>query len=133
MLPALLHGCSTVNLLYCGFAEQLFRRTPLGHCFCVLYLCFGANNKWHILLTSFYNLQTRICILIKNVLKVFCIFLLRSLVKQISVVTAEAFPYRCSSKRIIWSISAINVKRNIYFYFILFSFDQNLNFPKYGA
>ena len=71
------------------------------------------------------------------------IFLFQSLVKQMFVVIAEAVPHRCSSKEIIWSILAINVKRNNfinneqmswgYFYFILFSFDQNLNSPKYGA
>ena len=71
------------------------------------------------------------------------IFLFQSLVKQMFVVIAEAVPHRCSSKKTIWSISIINVKKNNfinngqmswgYFYFILFSFDQNLNSPKYGA
>ena len=71
------------------------------------------------------------------------IFLFQSLVKQMFVVIAEAVPHRCSSKKTIWSIPLINVKKNNfinngqmswgYFYFILFSFDQNLNSPKYGA
>ena len=71
------------------------------------------------------------------------IFLFKSLVKQMLVVIAEAFPHSFSSRRIIWSIPVINVKRNNfinngqmsweYFYFILFRFDQNLNSPKYEA
>ena len=71
------------------------------------------------------------------------IFLFQSLVKQMFVVIAEAVPYRCSSRKIIWSIPVINVKRNDFinngqmswgcFHFILFSFEQNLNSPKYGA
>ena len=71
------------------------------------------------------------------------IFLFQSLVKQMLVVNAEAGPHRCSSRKIIWSILVINVKRNNfinngqmswgYSYLILFSFDQNLNSPKYGA
>ena len=71
------------------------------------------------------------------------IFLFQSLVKQMFVVIAEAVPHRYSSRKIIWSIPVINVKRNNfinngqvswgYFYFILFNFDQNLNSPKYGA
>ena len=70
-------------------------------------------------------------------------FLFQSLVKQMFVAIAEAVPHRCSSRKIIWSIPVINVKRNNfinhgqmsweYFYFILFSFGQNLNSPKYGA
>ena len=70
-------------------------------------------------------------------------FLFQSLVKQMFVAIAEAVPHRCSSRKIIWSIPVINVKRNNfknngqmswgYFNFILFSFDQNLNSPKYGA
>ena len=71
------------------------------------------------------------------------IFLFQSLVKQMFVVIAEAVPHRCSSRKIIWSTAVITVKRNNfinnrqmlwgYFYFILFSFDQNLDSPKYGA
>ena len=71
------------------------------------------------------------------------IFLFQSLVKQMFVVIAEAVSHRCSSRKIIWSTAVITVKRNNfinnrqmlwgYFYFILFSFDQNLNSPKYGA
>ena len=40
------------------------------------------------------------------------IFLFQSLVKQMFVVIAEAVPHRCSSKKIIWSIAVINVKKN---------------------
>ena len=36
----------------------------------------------------------------------------QSLVKQMFVVIAEAVPHRCSSKKIIWSIAVINVKKN---------------------
>ena len=71
------------------------------------------------------------------------VFLFQSLVKQMFVVIAEAVPHSCSSERIIWPIPVINVKRNNfinngqmswgYFYFILFSFDRDLNSPKYGA
>ena len=71
------------------------------------------------------------------------IFLFQSLVKQMFFVIAEAVPHRCSPRKIIWSTAVITVKRNNfinnrqmswgYFYFILFSFDQNLNSPKYGA
>ena len=71
------------------------------------------------------------------------IFLFQSLVKQMFVVIAEAVSHRLSSRKIIWSTAVITVKRNNfinnrqmlwgYFYFILFSFDQNLNSPKYGA
>ena len=71
------------------------------------------------------------------------IFLFQSLVKQMFFVIAEAVSHRCSSRKIIWSIPVINVKRNDfinngqmswgYFCFIFFSFDQNLNSPKYGA
>ena len=71
------------------------------------------------------------------------IFLFQYLVKQMFFVTVEAVPHRCSSRKIIWSISVINVKRSNfrnngqmswrYFYFILFGLDQNLNSPKYGA
>ena len=60
-----------------------------------------------------------------------------------SVVTAETISQKCSSIMIIRSIPVINVKRNNftssgempkrYFYFILFSFDQNLNSPKYAV
>ena len=62
--------------------------------------------------------------------------------QKMPVVVAEAVPHRCSSEKIIGSIPVINVKRNNinsgkmsrrYFYFILFSFDKNLNSPKYGA
>ena len=70
-------------------------------------------------------------------------FLFQSLVKQVLVLIAEAVPYRCSSQTTIWSIPVINAKMNnfinkgqisrIYFYFILFSFDQNLNSSKYDA
>ena len=40
------HFCkdATVNLLR-NCAEHLFRRTPLGDCFCVLYNLFWASNK----------------------------------------------------------------------------------------
>ena len=58
------------------------------------------------------------------------VFLFQSFSKQMFVVIAEAAP-------------VINVKRNDfinnrqlswrYFYFILFSFDQNLNSSKYGT
>ena len=71
------------------------------------------------------------------------IILFQSLVKQKFLLAAEAVHHRCSSRNIVWSIPVINVKRNNfinngqmswgYFYFILFSFDQNLNSPKYGA
>ena len=70
------------------------------------------------------------------------IFLFQSLVKQLFVRIAEVVPHRCSSRKTIWSIPVINVKRNNfinngqmswrYFYFIIFSFDQILNSPKYG-
>ena len=72
-------------------------------------------------------------------LAVSIIFLFQSLVKQMFVVIAEAVPHRCSFR----SIPVITEKRNNfinneqmpwgYFYFILFSSDQNLNSPKYGA
>ena len=71
------------------------------------------------------------------------IFLFQSLAKEIFFVIAETVPHRCSSRKIIWSILAINVKSNnfinngkmswIYFYFILVGFDQNIISPKYGA
>ena len=40
------------------------------------------------------------------------IFLFQSLVKQMFVVIAETVPHRCSSRKIIWSISVKNVKTN---------------------
>ena len=71
------------------------------------------------------------------------ISLFQSLVKQMFFMIAEAVLRRCSSRKIIWSIPVINVKRNNfikngqmswrYFYFILFSFEQNLNSSKYSA
>ena len=71
------------------------------------------------------------------------IFSFQSLVTQMFFVIAEALPYRFSSINIIWSIAVINVKWSNfmnngkmswrYFYFVLFSFDQNINSPKYGA
>ena len=71
------------------------------------------------------------------------LLLFRSLFKQMLVAIAEAVPHRYSSRRIIWSMPFINLKRNKfinngqmqsgYFYFLLFSFDQNLNSLKYGA
>ena len=108
---ALLHGCSTVNLLQ-------ICRTPLGDVSVFYIICVGASNKEHLLLTSFYNLQIRICRLIKSFLKVFFIlwyiffeiisqllavteatilFLFQSLVWQMSTVIAEAVPHSCSS------------------------------------
>ena len=71
------------------------------------------------------------------------IFLFQTLVKQLFVEIKEAVPQRSSSRKIIWFIAVINVKRNDfindgqmswgYVYFILFSFDQNLISPKHGA
>ena len=64
-------------------------------------------------------------------------FFFQSLVKQIFVVIAEAVLHRCFPRKTIWLIPVINVKRNNFinngqmswgdYYFILFSFDQNLN------
>ena len=130
-----LHGTSAW-VLYCKFRgdfqntflEEHFWETGSGFSI----ICFGSSNKKHVLLTSFYNLQTRICRLIKNlfecclyfmiffeiifqmlaVIEVPTIFLFQSLVKQMLFVTAEAVPYRCSSRKIIWSIPVIYVKRN---------------------
>ena len=140
-------------VLYCKFAADLQNKFLEGHIWgtaSVFYIiCFGASNKWHILPTNFYNLQTRICRLIKSFLKVFFIlwYIFRnnfsiaccdwstyhtfiSIFSQTNVVIAEASsPPQVLFKKIIWSIPAINVKKNIYFYFILFSFDQNLNSP----
>ena len=71
------------------------------------------------------------------------LFLFLSLVKQMFVAIAEAVPHRCSTRKIIWSIPVINVKKNNfinngqmswrYFYFILFSFDQNLSSSKHSG
>ena len=76
------------------------------------------------------------------VIEVPIIFLFQSLIKQMFVVIAESVPHRCFSRKSIWSIPVINVKRNDFIkngqiswecYLILFSFDQNLNSSKYGA
>ena len=71
------------------------------------------------------------------------IILFQSLVKQMFFAIAEAVHHWCFSRKINRSIPIISVKRNnfinngemswIYFYFILVSFDQNLNSPKYDA
>ena len=143
-------GSTSAWVFYCKFAGDLqntFLEKHLwvtGSVFCII--CFGASNKYHILQTSFYNLQTRICRLIKDLFmqtdqKPRCnwsayIFLFQFLVKQIFVGITEAVPRR-------WSITVINVKKNSfmnngqmswgYFSFIFFSFDQILSSPKYSA
>ena len=51
-------------MLYCKFAANLqntFLEEHLWETASVLYLYIGTSNKLHILLTSFYNLQTKIC------------------------------------------------------------------------
>ena len=65
-------------VLYCKFAEDLqntFLEKHLWGTASMFYIiCFGASNKRHNLLTSFYNLQTNICRLIKNFLEGFLYF-----------------------------------------------------------
>ena len=148
---------TTTWVHYCKFAANLqntFLEEHLWGTVSVFYIiCFSTSNKQHILLTSFYNLQARICRLSKNrfegflyfmiyfsnfsqvlaVIEAPILFLFRSLVKQMFVVIVEAVPYRCSSRKIVWSIHVVSVKRNKFinngqmswrcFYFILFSFD----------
>ena len=62
-------------VLYCKFAEDLqntFLEEHLWGTGSVFYLiCFGASNKQHILLTSFYDLQIRIRRPIKNLFEGF--------------------------------------------------------------
>ena len=112
-------------VLYCNFAgdlQNIFLAEHLWGTGSVFYIiCFGASNKQHILLTSFYNLQTRICRLIKNlfegclyfmiyfsnfpqmlaVIEAPIIFLFQILVKQMFAVIAETVPHRCSSRKIV--------------------------------
>ena len=161
-----LHSTSTW-VLYCKFADDLqntFLKEHLwGQVLCSIWLVLVVviNNTFYWLAFIIYRLEFVDCS--KTFLKVFfilwyifwiifqilaviealIIFLFQSLVKQMFFVIAEAVLHRCSSRKIIWSITVINVKRNNfinngqmswrYFYFILFSFDQNLNCPKYGA
>ena len=66
-------------VLYCKFATDL-QNTFLEEHFwgtgSVFYIiCFGASNKQLILMTSFYNLRTRNCRLIKKLFKGFNNFL----------------------------------------------------------
>ena len=71
------------------------------------------------------------------------LFLFQSLVKQMFVVISEVVYHSSSSKKIIWFIPVVNVKRNNfinngqmswgYFCFMLFAFNHNLNLLKYGA
>ena len=52
---------------YAGDLQNTFLEEHVWGTGSVFYIiCFDASNKQHILLTSFYNLQTRICRLIKN-------------------------------------------------------------------
>ena len=62
---ALMQGCSTKNFasdLQNTFLEEHFSGT--GSVFYIV--CFGTSNRQHILLTSFDNLLSRICRLIKD-------------------------------------------------------------------
>ena len=158
--------CSTSAwVLYCKFAGDLQNSSIVEHLW-GLVLCFISFVLVQVKTSTFYRLvfiiridQTdqkpfwrfslfydiffEIIFQMLAVIEALTIFLFQSLVKQIFVVIAEAVPHRCSSRKIIWSIPVINVKRNNfinngqvswgYFYFILFNFDQNLNSPKYGA
>ena len=77
-------------VLYCKFAADL-RNTLLdehlwGTAFLLYIICFGGNNKKHVLLTSFQDLQTRICRLIRNYLKVLFI---------LSYIFQNNFPIAC--------------------------------------
>ena len=64
-------------VLYCKFAADLqstFLEEDLWGTACVFYvICFSASNKQHILQSSFYNLQTKTCRLIKIFLTLFLI------------------------------------------------------------
>ena len=101
---------------------------------------FGDWSKIFLKVFLFYNIFFKI---IFQMLALPITFLFQSLVKLMFVVIVAVVPHRCFSREIVWSIPVINVKRNNfisngqmswgYFYIILFSFDENLNSPKYGA
>ena len=157
--------CSTSAwVLYCKFAGDLQNSSLVEHLW-GLVLCFISFVLVQVKTSTFYRLafiiridQTdqkpfwrfslfydiffEIIFQMLAVIETPIISLFESFVKQMFVVIAEAVPRRCSSRKIIWSISVINVKRNNFvnngqmlweYYFVLFSFDQNLNSPKYGA
>ena len=65
---------------------------------------------WRVSL--FYDVFLEIIPQLFAVIEAPIMFLFLSLAKQMLVVIAEAVPYRCYSKTLIWSISVINVKRN---------------------
>ena len=95
------------------------------------------------MLSLFYDIFFEMIFQMLAVIEALIIFLFQSLVKQTFFIIAEAVLRSCSSRKIIWSIPVINVKRNnfikngqmswIYYYFIFVSFDQNLYSPKYRA
>ena len=60
----------------------------------------------------FYDIFFKIIFQMLAVVEAPFIFLFESLVKQMFFVIAEAAPHSCSSRKIIWSIPVINVKRN---------------------
>ena len=122
---ALLHGCSNVNLLGI-WRTPFWKNTSGGLVLCFISFVFVQviNNTFYWL--AFYNLQTKICrpflrfslfyeIFFEIIFQMLAVTKapIISLVKQMFVVIAEAVPYRCSWKTIIWSILVINVKRNI--------------------
>ena len=154
-------------VLYCKFAGDL-QKTFLEEHLLGLLLCFISFVLLQVINNTFYWLafiiyRPEFVDWSKTFLKVFFIFwyifrnifpnaccnwstnyFFFSIISQTNVCwMAEAVTYKCSSRKIIWSIPVINVKRNNfknngqmswgYFHFILFSFDQNLNSPKYGA
>ena len=137
---ARLYGCSIVNLL------RLCRTPFWKNTFAALLLYFISfvlvqviNNTFFLYYGIFFEIISQLF----AVMEAPVIFLFQSLVKQMPVVIAEAVLRRCSSKRNIWCISVVNVKRNNFvnngqmsrrhFCFILFSFNQNLNSRKYDA
>ena len=99
----------------------------------------GKSKKIFFFCNKFFEIISSLLAIIEAPI----ISLFQSLVKQVPVVVTEVLPHRCFSKKIIWSIPFTNMKRNNCinnrkmsrrnFYFMLFSFDQNLNSPIYGT
>ena len=90
------------------------------------------------MLSLFYDIFFEIIFQILAVIEAPMIFSFQSLVKQIFFVITEAVPHRYSTKKnhLFYTRYKFEEQSNvmdIYFYFNLFSFDQNLNFSKSGA
>ena len=121
-------------VLYCKFAGDLQNSSIVEHLW-GLVLCFISFVLVQVKTSTFYRLafiiridQTdqkpfwrfslfydiffEIIFQMLAVIETPIISLFESFVKQMFVVIAEAVPRRCSSRKIIWSISVINVKRN---------------------